>query len=114
MKRRGAVCILRVGGELDIATAPLFAAQAAAALRVPPGEFVIDLRGLEFIDVRGARALAAAARTVPAGCPVLIRCMNARVRRVLDVLGVTLERRPAPLDGAPLGEPAGSYMILTR
>lgn len=101
VRRNGRLCVLRVSGELDIATAASFAAQAAEALRIPPGQFVLDLSGLEFVDVRGARALAAVTCAVPAGCPVLVRSANSRVRRVLDLLG--------PLGGTP-----GSSMILGR
>jgi anti-sigma B factor antagonist len=92
VKRDGRVCILRVSGELDIATAPAFAAQVALALEVPPARFVLDLAGLEFADCCGARALAAAARSVPPDCPVVVCSVNRRVRQVLDVLGLRLER----------------------
>jgi anti-anti-sigma factor len=88
VKRAGPACVLLVSGELDIATAPSFAAQAAAALEVAPGQLVLDLSGLEFVDVGGARTLAAVAGAVPAGCPVLVRSASPRVRRVLGMIGM--------------------------
>jgi anti-anti-sigma factor len=99
--REGRACVLAVGGELDIATAPALARQAAAALRQPAQRWIIDLAGLEFIDCSGVRALAAAARAVPPSCPVLVRGAGRWVRKILDLLAVPLERPgPAALDRA--------------
>ena len=90
--REGRVCVLAVSGELDIATTPTLTQQAAAALQEPAERLIIDLSGLQFIDCCGARALAAAARAAPPGCPVLVRGAGHRVRRILDLLAVPLER----------------------
>lgn len=90
--REGRVCILAAGGEVDIATAPTLTQQAAAALRQPTERLIIDLSRLEFIDGCGVRALAAATRAVPPGCPVLVRGAGRRIRKVLDLLAVTLKR----------------------
>jgi anti-anti-sigma factor len=92
MTREGRVCVLAVGGELDIATVPALTRQAAAALRHPTERLILDLSGLAFTDCTGVRALAAVTRAVPAGCPVLVRGTSRPVRRLLDLLGVTLER----------------------
>ena len=93
--REGQVCVLAVSGELDIATAAVLTQQAAAALRQPAERLIIDLSGLEFIDCCGVRALEAVTRAAPAGCPVLVRGAGRRVRRVLDLLAVPLQRRGA-------------------
>lgn len=90
--RESRVCVLAVSGELDIVTHPALARQAAAALRQPAERLIIDLSGLEFIDCCGARALAALTCAAPAGCPVLVRRAGRRVRRVLDLLALPLER----------------------
>ena len=90
--REGRVCVLGVSGELDIATTPALTQQAAAALRLPAERLIIDLSGLRFIDCCGARALAAVTRGAPPGCPVLVRGAGRRVRRILDLLDVPLER----------------------
>jgi anti-sigma B factor antagonist len=90
--REGQVCVVAIGGELDIATIPALTRQADAALRQPVERLILDLSGLEFIDGAGARALAAVAHAAPPGCPVLVRGAGRRVRRVLDILALPLER----------------------
>ena len=91
--REGRVCVLGVSGELDIATTPALTQQAAAVLKLPAQRLIIDLSGLRFIDCCGVRALAAVTRAAPSGCPVLVRGAGRRVRRILDLLAVPLERR---------------------
>jgi hypothetical protein len=56
--------------------------------------FVLDLSGLRFIDCCGARALAAVTRAVPRDCPVIVRAVRPGVRRVLELLGLDLQRQP--------------------
>ena len=86
------VCVLAVGGELDLATVPVLAEQAAAALRQSAERLIIDLSGLEFIDSGGVRALAEVTRAAPGRPPVLVRGAGRRVRRLLDLLAVQLEQ----------------------
>ena len=91
VKQQGQVCVLSVSGELDIATAPILARQAA----VLPGRaerLIMDLSGLEFVDCTGAQALAAVTSAAPPGCPVLVRGLARRIRMVLDILDLPLER----------------------
>ena len=92
--RKGLVCVLGISGELDIATTPALTRQAAAALRPPTERLIIDLSGLRFVDCCGARALAAATRAAPAGCPVLVRGASDRVRRILDLPDTAGDLRP--------------------
>jgi anti-sigma B factor antagonist len=89
VKREGRICVVSVSGELDIATAPALAGQAAV---LPGGieRLIVDLSGLEFIDCRGVQVLIGVTRAVPPGCPVLVRGVTGRVRRVLDILAVSL------------------------
>jgi anti-anti-sigma factor len=89
----GLVCVLAVTGELDLLMVADLAESAAAALQIPAERFVLDLSRLSFIDCCGARALAAITRTIPAGCPVIVRSVSPAVRRVLDLMGVNLESR---------------------
>ena len=89
--RHGLVCVLAVTGELDLFTVPDLAESAAAALKTPAERFVLDLSRLSFIDGCGARALAAVTRTIPVGCPVIVRSVSPAVRRVLDLMGMNLE-----------------------
>ena len=87
----GLVCVLAVTGELDLVTVPNLAESAAAALKIPAERFVLDLSRLSFTDCAGVRALAAITRTVPAGCPVIVRSVSPALRRVLNLMGVNLE-----------------------
>jgi anti-anti-sigma factor len=106
VKRSGRACVLRVSGELDIATAPSFTAQAARALEIPAERLVVDLSDLGFVDCCGARALTAVTRAVPPGCEVVLRSVNRRVRQVLDILGLRLESSPAAHNDWLILEPA--------
>jgi anti-sigma B factor antagonist len=89
VKREGHICVVSVSGELDIATAPDLAGQAAV---LPGGmeRLIVDLSGLEFIDCRGVQVLVSLTRAAPPGCPVVVRGATGRVRRVLDILAVSL------------------------
>jgi anti-anti-sigma factor len=89
----GLVCVLAVAGELDLVTVADLAESAALALKTPAERFVLDLSRLSFTDCAGGRALAAITRTVPVGCPVIVRPVSPAVRRVLDLMGVNLESR---------------------
>lgn len=108
VERDGGVCVLAVSGELDIATTPELARQAAAALEIPPARLVLDLSGLDFIDCAGAGALAAVIEALPTDCPVTvgsISCMAQRVLGVLSMFGLSLERPgPATADTATAGQ----------
>ncbi|MGE5133471.1 MAG: STAS domain-containing protein [Gemmatimonadota bacterium] len=95
----GLVCVLAVSGELDLLAAGKYADIAAAALRTNAERFVLDLSGLKFVDCGGARALAATAQAVPAGCPVIVRSVSPAARRVLELLGLSLELRGMPPGG---------------
>ncbi len=72
-----------------------FVERAAQIINERTERLVLDLRGLTFLDVAGARALAEATRLAPSGCPVIIRSLNARVRRILDLLELDLRRQPS-------------------
>jgi anti-anti-sigma factor len=89
---------VKLGGELDLATAPVLA-RALAACRRSSRRVTLDLRGLEFMDCSGLRCILDADRraqlTVIAG--------TGRVRQLLALTGV--DRRLA-LVGAPLASRA--------
>jgi anti-anti-sigma factor len=89
---QGAVCVLAIGGELDIATSGRVAELAAHAAALQAERFVLDLSGLRFIDGRGVQMLAALTRSVAPGIPIVVRSASAQVRRTLRLLGVDLER----------------------
>ena len=91
-RRTGPECVLSVSGDLDFATAPVLRALAAPALCAPAGRLVLDLSGLEFVDAGGVRTLAGLTRAAPPSCEVLVRGASRRIRKVLDILDVSLER----------------------
>jgi anti-anti-sigma factor len=99
IRRQGAVCVLAIGGELDIATSARAAELAAPAAALPAERFVLDLSRLRFIDGRGVQMLAALTRSVAPGVPVIVRSASSRIQRVLQVLGVDLEDRAMDTGG---------------
>jgi anti-anti-sigma factor len=86
--------VLTIGGELDIATAEQFSRQAASALRSSRAPVLLDLHDLQFIDCAGAQALERVMGTVPPWQAVEVHGCQQAVRRVLDLLGLDLEREP--------------------
>jgi anti-sigma B factor antagonist len=82
--------VLELTGELDLATAPEL--EGALHDRLGNGEsLVVDLRGLEFMDSSGVRALVAGHTAAKeAGCPfVIVRAPHgSEVDRVIDVSGI--------------------------
>ena len=49
--------VLRLDGELDLASVPLLESEVEGATLDQPATIVLDLRGLEFIDSTGLRAI---------------------------------------------------------
>ena len=93
--RRNGACVLRVAGELDVATtADDLVARAAASVRAVPGPVLIDLSALTFVDAHGARALDALIRTPLDGRAAAVRHCPPRIRRMLNVFRVPLSTVP--------------------
>jgi anti-sigma B factor antagonist len=57
VRREGDRVVLRLDGELDLASVPLLENEAENASLDNPAEVVLDLRGLEFIDSTGLRSI---------------------------------------------------------
>jgi anti-sigma B factor antagonist len=57
VSREGGLAVLRLDGELDLASAPLLESEVQAAMADDPAAIALDLRGLEFIDSTGLRAI---------------------------------------------------------
>ncbi|MCY1139396.1 STAS domain-containing protein [Actinoplanes sp. Pm04-4] len=77
----------RVAGEIDMATMPIFDL-ALELLAGCAGDVVIDLSGVTFIDIGGARALAHATTQVrDAGRRLWMREPSPEVRHLIDMLG---------------------------
>jgi anti-anti-sigma factor len=87
-ERRNGMCVLRVSGELDRATADPFVRHADAVVRAIPGPVAIDLTGLKFIDVAGVRVLTQLLRRLSASRLADVSRCTPAVRRVLRLLGM--------------------------
>src|ERR1039458_6171282 len=57
VSREGERVVLRLDGELDLASVPLLESELEGATQDDPATIVLDLRGLEFIDSTGLRAI---------------------------------------------------------
>jgi anti-anti-sigma factor len=95
VESRNGLCVLRVIGDLDFLAAEAFAECAGQAVQAVTGPVVMNLSGLTFIDVRGARALAAVTQTLTAGRQVVVCACPPDVRLTMDVLGLSLNYLPA-------------------
>ena len=86
----GASARLVVRGEIDIATAPRFAAAFERALEGAPERIVIDCSGLTFLDSSGIQVLVAAWDQMKdrAGMPVVLREVSPVIQQVLVACGI--------------------------
>jgi anti-anti-sigma factor len=92
-----AVVRVRITGEIDMGTAGQVNTAVRQVLRMQPGEVLIDLGAVSFLDSSGIRALLIALQDGE-GCAATVRVVNARehVLRVLEITGVR-----ALLEGLP-------------
>ena len=76
-------------GELDIATVPRFTARMGEFLRRGrPGELVLDLSGLAFIDAGGLRALTELrARVERQGAVLVLDGVPPQMLRLMRIIG---------------------------
>jgi anti-anti-sigma factor len=80
---------LALHGELDIATAEQFDATLQEAIVESSGDFVLDLRDLEFMDSGGVKALVRIRALLGREERSLaVICPPGPVRRILEVVGV--------------------------
>jgi anti-anti-sigma factor len=99
MRRSGDATVLRVVGELDLATAPELR-EAIDRVRQSSELLVLDLAAVEFIDVSGLRVLVTACREAQReGRRLVLTNVSDPVRRI-----VALARLTEPL---PEGEVYG-------
>jgi anti-anti-sigma factor len=82
--------VVRVAGEVDVATSALLAAAVARAMDVgheARTELVVDLAHVRFIDASGINVLlSATSRARSADRTLVLRSPSRAVRRMLDVL----------------------------
>lgn len=82
LQHDGRVTIIRVSGDLDLATAPAFIEQLAGRA----GPLVFDLRETSFVDSSGLRALLTVTRADGGSASVI--CPAGAPRRILEMSGV--------------------------
>lgn len=79
---------LRVLGVVDVTTAGALTATLDHTLATNPDrDLHLDLKGLQFIDVAGVRALVRAAECMPAGRRLVIEQLAPGLRRVFAIVG---------------------------
>src|SRR3954453_3573191 len=80
---------VELGGELDIATAPKLEEEMRRVEGAGPALIVIDLRGLEFMDSSGLRALLATdTRAREGGARVVFVRGDERIQRLFELTRV--------------------------
>jgi anti-anti-sigma factor len=79
-----------LAGEVDLSVSSVFAAAFAAAAAL--GDCIVDVKGLEFVDVAGMRAIANVAQA--ANASVQLRGASPALRRYWHVVGLD---KAAPL-----------------
>ena len=81
--------IVKVRGEVDLATAPDLETTVRKVLDDAPRGVDLDLRDLTFIDSSGLRALVAVSKDASArGLPLALRNVPRHARRVLELTGL--------------------------
>jgi anti-anti-sigma factor len=79
--RDGVVAKVTVTGELDVTTARTLCRRLLDVKAQHPDRLVLDLDGVVFVDVAGARAVAELLPLLEADCPLIVRYPRPSVRR---------------------------------
>ena len=83
---------VNLGGEMDLSSLPAFEAAIDDACRVRAEAVVLDLSGLEFLDVAGVRAICIArTRIVGSGMELRIIPGPRNVHRLFEFAGLVEE-----------------------
>jgi anti-sigma B factor antagonist len=85
----GAIWVVRVAGEVDIATAPRLASTFDAVVEAAPSQVLVELENVSFLDSSGIRVLVLAQRRLDeVGASFVIDGMSEAVKHVLEIAGV--------------------------
>jgi anti-sigma B factor antagonist len=85
----GSRTVLRVAGEVDLATAPQLRAAIDAAVTSGAPEVCVDLCATTFMDSSGLHVLVEARRRAEeTGCDLTLACAPGPVARVIELSGV--------------------------
>jgi anti-anti-sigma factor len=88
--------VVRVAGDIDLSSAPVFGAELEAAIAANHGPLIVDLGEVSFMDSAGIEALVRARER--AGERLRLRTVHRSVRRVLELVSL-LEWIPIDPDG---------------
>jgi anti-anti-sigma factor len=86
--RDGVVATVTATGDLDITTATILTERLLAVAAWHPDRLVLDLSGLVFVDVAGARALDDVHTLLQTVCPVIVREPRPSARKVFGITGL--------------------------
>jgi len=110
--------VLRVVGEIDLATAPSFAVLLEEAIAVGLPQVTVDVAGVGFCDASGLGVLAFAARRLSSvGARLVVRGASPRIYRLFEITGLVevLGAEPAAAQFELVGALVGVAAIpLTR
>ncbi len=84
----GMAATVTVAGDLDITTAAALTRRLLAVAAGHPARLVLDLRGLAFVDVAGARELDDVHTLLQTVCPVSLRWPRPPARKVFGLTGL--------------------------
>lgn len=84
----GAIATAAVTGELDVTTATTLTRRLLEVAAEHPDRLILDLGGLVFVDVAGARALDEVHTLLRVECPVVLRRPRPSARRVFGLTGL--------------------------
>lgn len=113
----GAKVTVIVAGELDITTATSMSRRLMAIGAAHPERLVLDLSGLAFIDVGGARALDETYKALTNECPIIVRQPRPSVRKIFELTGLmemSPSRNTKPIPAAVLGPFHAACRLMRR
>lgn len=84
----GVVVTIIVAGELDTVTATYLTRRLLKIGAGHPERVVLDLSGLVFVDVAGARALDETCKLLETECPVVLRQPRPSARKIFRLTGL--------------------------
>jgi anti-sigma B factor antagonist len=101
VRESGALWLVRVRGEIDLASAPKLEAVLDEAIAAQPARVMVELESVSFLDSTGLRVLVEAQRRLQqGGGTFVIDGMSETVRRVLEVSGLLAELADSDDEGA--------------
>lgn len=100
VREQGAARVIRLYGELDVATAPVFDARLASVLESHAGPVVVDLAPLSFLDSKGLACFLRAGSRAPDR--IAIASPKERITRLFQATGLAERLRVRPTVGDAL------------